>query len=288
LRKRILGLVLSTLALALLVTGVAIAASGTTVTTVPAWNGADFRFPYGTGGSTPTYGQTITGTGAPLKSFTFYVAAPGGDLAVRGGVGVWDGTKMTSLLWLASDFQTVASGSSFTPVTFTPNVPLADGAKYVIFGTALYDGLGGGGEWGYLYDGDPYPGGGSVYTNDSSAPPLTALTNPWDGQEFFSLDMAFTMVLGDTSGAADDKRAGFCSVAGNSTPNGTPFPVGTFLDLGVGQPSSDSRFKGAVPAFYYQGKGISCDVLPGYTKTGETVGYGGHGDPGSYIYMAKN
>ncbi len=50
----------------------------------------------------------------------------------------------------------------------------------------------------------------------------------------------------------------------------------------------DARFKGATPAFYYQGKGISCDDLPGYTKTGEMVGYGGHGDPGGYTYMAKN
>ena len=48
------------------------------------------------------------------------------------------------------------------------------------------------------------------------------------------------------------------------------------------------RFKGATPAFYYQGMGISCDALPGYTKTGELVGYGGHGDPGGYTYMAKN
>ena len=49
---------------------------------------------------------------------------------------------------------------------------------------------------------------------------------------------------------------------------------------------TDSRYDGELPAFYYQGKGISCDYLPGYTRTGEMVGYGGHGDPGGYIYMA--
>ena len=92
----------------------------------------------------------------------------------------------------------------------------------------------------------------------------------------------------DAANGSNDKRAGFCSVLGNTTPNGTAIPAGTFLDLGVNQPATDARFKGATPAFYYQGKGISCDNLPGYTKTGELVGYGGHGDPGGYTYMAKN
>jgi len=65
-------------------------------------------------------------------------------------------------------------------------------------------------------------------------------------------------------------------------------PPGTFLDLGVSQPSSDPHFTGATPAYYYQGLGISCDVLSGYHKTGEMVGYNGSGDPGGDPYMAKN
>jgi hypothetical protein len=80
---------------------------------------------------------------------------------------------------------------------------------------------------------------------------------------------------------------GYCAVAGNSTPSGTPIPPGTFLDLAGGLPASDPHYTGAVPAFYLQGLGITCDVLPGYTRTAELVGYGGHGDPGSYIYYAK-
>ena len=94
-------------------------------------------------------------------------------------------------------------------------------------------------------------------------------------------------VSGSTEGN-EGNRAGFCSVAGNTTPNGTAIPPGTFLDLGVNEPSTDAGYKGATPAYYYQGLGISCDVLPGYTKTGEMVGYGGQGDPGGYTYMAKN
>jgi len=83
-------------------------------------------------------------------------------------------------------------------------------------------------------------------------------------------------------------RSGYCAVAGNTNENGAAIAPGTFLDLASGQPATDPRYKGALPAVYYQGKGISCDNLPGYTKTAELVGYGGHGDPGGYVYMTKN
>ena len=93
--------------------------------------------------------------------------------------------------------------------------------------------------------------------------------------------------LGSTS-VPSQGRAGFCSAPGNTTASGAAIPPGTFLDLGVSQPSSDPHFTGATPAYYYQGLGISCDVLSGYHKTGEMVGYNGSGDPGGYTYMAKN
>jgi hypothetical protein len=80
---------------------------------------------------------------------------------------------------------------------------------------------------------------------------------------------------------------GYCSVAGDTRPSGAPIPPGTFLDLVGGQPANDPHYTGAVAANYFQGLGITCDVLAGYTRTGELVGSGGHGDPGSYIYYAK-
>jgi hypothetical protein len=88
---------------------------------------------------------------------------------------------------------------------------------------------------------------------------------------------------------ADDQvnRGGYCSVAGNRAADGTPIAPGTFLDLASDQPSNDSLYTGATPAYFYEGKGLSCDSLPGYTKTGELVGFGGHGDAGGYTYMAK-
>ncbi len=83
-------------------------------------------------------------------------------------------------------------------------------------------------------------------------------------------------------------RAGYCAVQGNTSLDGTSIVPGTFVNLVAGQPDTDPHFKGARPAYYYEGLGVSCDVLQGYAGTGELVGYGGHGDPGGYGYMAKS
>jgi len=83
-------------------------------------------------------------------------------------------------------------------------------------------------------------------------------------------------------------RAGYCAVQGNRSLDGTPIVPGTFVDLVAGQPDTDPHFEGATPAYYYDGVGISCDLLPGYARTGELVGYRGHGDPGGYAFMVKS
>jgi hypothetical protein len=57
-------------------------------------------------------------------------------------------------------------------------------------------------------------------------------------------------------------RYGFCSVAGNTYPDGTPIPVGTFLNLLQDQPATDDHYTGATPAFWMEGVGITCDVSP--------------------------
>lgn len=67
-------------------------------------------------------------------------------------------------------------------------------------------------------------------------------------------------------------RAGYCSVAGNTYPDGTPIPVGTFLDLELRQVTSDSNYEGAVPAIYVEGMGITCDPPPaGFSFDGSTL-----------------
>ena len=258
------------------------AAGGSTVTTVPDWDGSSAVGTYGLNFATPTYGETVTGTGENLQSVTFYLRTNSEPVTARGGVGVWDGSKITSIVSLQGSFATIAAGSAaFVPVTFHPDVVLSSGQQYVVFLTALGDGGGGSAEWGILNSDTSYPGGSFVYTNNPD--PATALTTDWDGIGW-GVDLAFSLQFG----AADVNRGGYCSVKGNTWPNGTPLDPGTFLDLGTEQPNTDANFTGATPAFYYEGVGISCDRLSGYHATGELVGYGGHGDAGNYIYNARN
>jgi hypothetical protein len=277
--RRVTALAAAAAAAALLAVG----ASADTITTFPTWDGTTALSSYGLGLSTPTYGQTVTGTGENLRSFTFSINANGGTVTARGGVGVWDGTKATSVLWLDPTFQTV-TGSTFTTVTFTtPNVTLQSGQSYVLFASAYGDGGGGGATWAENQNADSYTGGARVYTNENSS---SYATDAWDGVSG-SQDFAFSMDL-EPASEPQPSRGGYCSVAGNTRPDGTPIPPGTFLNLDGGQPATDPRVAGATPAFYYEGLGISCSGLPGYTATGEHVGYFGHGDPGPYPYYAKN
>jgi hypothetical protein len=90
--------------------------------------------------------------------------------------------------------------------------------------------------------------------------------------------------------AAPTHRGGYCSVAGNiNADTGKPIAPGTFLNLSQEQVvAKDPHYLGVLPANYLQGLGITCDVLPGYVKTDQTVGYRGAGDPGGYIYYKKS
>jgi hypothetical protein len=57
-------------------------------------------------------------------------------------------------------------------------------------------------------------------------------------------------------------RYGYCSVQGNSLPDGTPLAPGTFLNLLLDQPSADEHYTGATPAYWMEGVGITCDLPP--------------------------
>lgn len=71
------------------------------------------------------------------------------------------------------------------------------------------------------------------------------------------------------SGSTQIPHAGYCSAAGNSWPDGTPITPGTFLYLIYQQPETDVHYKGATPAIYVKGIGITCDPPPaGYTQQG--------------------
>jgi hypothetical protein len=117
-------------------------------------------------------------------------------------------------------------------------------------------------------------------------------SNPYLGGSltgFGSWDLAFRTYVLDPApvGATTYAHAGYCSVAGNTWADGTAIPAGTFLNLDAGQTENDPHYAGATSAFYYEGRGISCGTLAGYTRTSERVGYFGHGDPGGYVYLEK-
>jgi hypothetical protein len=96
-----------------------------------------------------------------------------------------------------------------------------------------------------------------------------------------------TLGVGDASaaptGTSGPTRAGYCSVAGNTFPDGTAIAAGTFLDLIYGQPDNDPHYSGATLAIYVQGKGITCDPPPpGYVHDGKYNGP--DAPPGVYDY----
>jgi hypothetical protein len=71
------------------------------------------------------------------------------------------------------------------------------------------------------------------------------------------------------SGAEAFIRAGYCSVSGNTGADGAELPLGTFLDLVVGEPARDARLAGAVPANFVKGVGLTCAPPPsGFVRRG--------------------
>jgi hypothetical protein len=65
------------------------------------------------------------------------------------------------------------------------------------------------------------------------------------------------------------ERVSYCSVPGNTLPDGTPIPVGTFLDLQRDQPKTDTHYKDAGVANFVMGLGLTCDQIPiGFTHQG--------------------
>jgi YVTN family beta-propeller protein len=132
------------------------------------------------------------------------------------------------------------------------------------------------------------PDGKTAYvTNEGgsgSVTPITVATNTPGtpiavGSEPYGIAITPAPIASGSS-PAPPRRMGYCSVAGDTTPSGTPIPAGTFLNLVPDQPATTPEYAGAVPANNLQAIGISCDVPPGYVATGEKVGYYGHGDPG--------
>lgn len=89
--------------------------------------------------------------------------------------------------------------------------------------------------------------------------------------------------------ASAASRAGYCSVAGNywmttryvqnkkNLPPvllhaAGPITPGTFLNLNVGEPALSVNLKGATPAIFVQGKGLTCDAPTAGLKQSGSIG----------------
>jgi len=77
-----------------------------------------------------------------------------------------------------------------------------------------------------------------------------------------------TLTVVDTT--PGPSRAGYCAAAGNTNPTtGAAIPAGAFINLLPDQPTVDPHYKGATPAIYVDGTGITCDPPPaGYAVSG--------------------
>jgi hypothetical protein len=140
-------------------------------------------------------------------------------------------------------------------VEFSSPPPVSAGSQYAIVLSAAT------GIYAVAVDtGSGYAGGvqvASTFGGSWSAPYL-------DDQDFRTFVGAAL-----ATAAPEPARAGYCSVPGNTWPDGSGIAPGTFLNLDAGQPSTDANYKGATIASYVKDKGITCDAPPaGYTQQG--------------------
>ena len=171
----------SLFALALAGVSIASAHADTTIDTVTPWDKSNAVSSWGSSG-TATYGQTFT-TGATdtvLKSFSFYINPI--DVDYKAYVGVWDGSKVSSLVWSSPVLNADTGLNTFDLFKITPgNLQLQANTQYVAFfsvsGLANSQYLST--IWGYTGT-DAYSGGGFVFSNNGDD--FAALTtNTWDG-----------------------------------------------------------------------------------------------------------
>ncbi len=93
----------------------------------------------------------------------------------------------------------------------------------------------------------------------------------------------------------EPRRIAYCSVAGNTMPDGTPLVPGTFLNLLAGQPDTDAHYTGATTAFWVEGVGLTCSLTPAQAAlaSASTVHVGGGGEVfpadqgGFYTFIPK-
>lgn len=149
-----------------------------------------------------------------------------------------------------SSFSNSAVSSVTTALTGTPAV--VSGEQYAIVISAASADI--------FYAGvatsSTYPGGINFEYNSG-----------WNQES--TLDMGFATYVTTAAPATAAPRGAYCTVAGNTTDNGLPLLPGTFVNLDDGQVNTDPAYKGATPAEFVKGVGLTCGAVPtGYTQHG--------------------
>jgi hypothetical protein len=249
--------------------------------------------------STDSYARWLNSftntTGSPI-TFTAAVANNlGSDSNTRvTGTSSGDQTADTSDSWVAS-FQNFSGTTSSDPrqasVLQGPGAPLAvSGINYVNGDDNPW--------WNYTVTVNPgqtvvilnygvaqptQAGAAAKAASLAADPPNACMSDAESGEV-----RNFKIGSGGSSTAPKGGGAGYCSVAGNTNGiTGAAIAPGTFLDLNYGQPTTDPHYKGAQPAIFVQGKGITCDPPPaGYVLSGLAGAAQGTID-GAYPYWTK-
>lgn len=186
----------------LLFNGQSILAQSSSINTVTNWDGVEYIVPWGSPGSTPTYGQIITPTSSQLslRSFSFNLSAQsfGAPPQFTARVYEWNnsiGTVNGGALF-TSNTLTAPDVSSFTEVNITTGgVRLNEGQQYVLLFTTLgQPATSNSYQFGALEVGT-YSGGRAIYSNDT-----VDINSPWDGAgSFMGWNLAFIAEFGPSS-----------------------------------------------------------------------------------------
>jgi hypothetical protein len=163
-----------------------------------------------------TYGEVFrtNGTDGYLNSFSMYLQnrySGSGTLDLKGYIGAWDGSKMSSLLY-SSGVQTMNANGTLQAFTFAPGIQLAPNSNYIAFLSVSELASQAQSQFGM-------PGG-----NDGDASTMFVYMN--NGADFSALssDAWDTWSTNDARLVANFSR---------SAPNGVPEPISLAL-LGIG------------------------------------------------------
>lgn len=178
------------------------ATADTVLDTTASWDGSQSIHPWGVGGNTATYGQSIT-TPADhyLTDFTFYINTQDA-INYQSYVYAWDGTKTAGPALFSSTVQSTTPAEGFQAYTTnTGSLDLTAGSQYVLFFST--SGLQAGqpsdlSSWGFTGK-DSYVGGDLQFANNGDD--LSALgTQQW--ASFIPGDLAFKANFASTNALA--------------------------------------------------------------------------------------